>query len=514
MSEKNKENTVSTAVNERPRICLVDLKTGYAQALQSRGFNCYAGTLGPLVKVPNDSPGLSHPCLLNNNFPVNLHEYDIVIVDLQNSETSPYLQEHHKHAQVKGRQSLHFLSPFPETIFDPRPYSAGLLELRIRPVVEKESILIVFAAPNEKVIYSPVIVTPIDDERLPIEEHSLYEFYTDLPDWENVTGKDMAVVPNELTDVTALLHKHMHDTLYKIVFHHPKQRGAVGWVKNKNFHPLLIAAPEKTVSFMWKRGPNYSFFFPKIKRKQEFLIELLETILPKMLPNLFPYSTKFAWTKDHAYRLPNEENLAKRKDEIHIEYQEKLSEIDARLAANYQRYGFLHDLLTGSGPGLVKTVKEFLRWLGFKDVINVDKTNPALQEEDLRVEMEKGLLVIEVKGIGSTSTDSECAQISKIRHRRSKERGKFDVSALYCVNHQRFLPPENRQNPPFNTTQIKDALNDDRGLITTYDLFKLYFNIEGDFISKNDARKALLRTSSCVPAIRCHTHSRTLQDSP
>ena len=62
---------------------------------------------------------------------------------------------------------------------------------------------------------------------------------------------------------------------------------------------------------------------------------------------------------------------------------------------------------------------------------------------------------------------------------------------LYCVNHQRFLPPHNRQNPPFNKTQIQDALNDDRGLISTYELFKLYFNISKGFISKEDARKAL-----------------------
>jgi len=104
------------------------------------------------------------------------------------------------------------------------------------------------------------------------------------------------------------------------------------------------------------------------------------------------------------------------------------------------------------------------------------------------------LLVIEVKGIGGTSTDSECSQISKIKYRRSKERGAFDVFALYMVNHQRFLPPETRTNPPFNATQIADAENDERGLVTTYDLFNLYFNVIAGHISKDHARDALYET--------------------
>jgi hypothetical protein len=87
-----------------------------------------------------------------------------------------------------------------------------------------------------------------------------------------------------------------------------------------------------------------------------------------------------------------------------------------------------------------------------------------------------------------------CAQISKVKYRRLKERGTFDVFALYIVNHQLHLPAEERRNPPFNETQIEDASNDDRGLLTTYDLFKLYFSVSNGHISKEDARCALFQT--------------------
>jgi len=72
-----------------------------------------------------------------------------------------------------------------------------------------------------------------------------------------------------------------------------------------------------------------------------------------------------------------------------------------------------------------------------------------------------------------------------------KERKAFDVAALYIVNHQRYLPPDERDNPPFKKNQIEDAEHDERGLLTTYDLFNLYFNIQNGFVTQDDARAAL-----------------------
>ena len=76
-------------------------------------------------------------------------------------------------------------------------------------------------------------------------------------------------------------------------------------------------------------------------------------------------------------------------------------------------------------------------------------------------------------------------------HGGAKERGKFDVYGLYIVNHQRYQPPLIRTNPPFTEQQIQDAISDERGLLTTWQLFNLYFSIEKGIITKEDARKAL-----------------------
>jgi hypothetical protein len=73
-------------IKETPKICAIDLDPEIIKALRDRGLQCFSGTLGSQVKVPNFNIGDQHPCLLNFNFPPNLHEYDIVIVDLQAQE--------------------------------------------------------------------------------------------------------------------------------------------------------------------------------------------------------------------------------------------------------------------------------------------------------------------------------------------------------------------------------------------------------------------------------------------
>ena len=115
------------------------------------------------------------------------------------------------------------------------------------------------------------------------------------------------------------------------------------------------------------------------------------------------------------------------------------------------------------------------------------------KEEDIQIEMEAGLIIIEAKGIGGTSRDDECSQISKIRSRRCEERNKFDVIALYIVNHQRHIPPLERKNPPFTENQVHDAELEKRGLLTTWDLYNLYFNVENGMISKKRAIECLMK---------------------
>ena len=70
----------------------------------------------------------------------------------------------------------------------------------------------------------------------------------------------------------------------------------------------------------------------------------------------------------------------------------------------------------------------------------------------------------------------------------------MDVMAHYVVNHQRGIEPTSRQIPPFTDTQIQDAINDERGLIYTYQLFNLFFDIENKYITKDEACECFKQT--------------------
>lgn len=184
------------------------------------------------------------------------------------------------------------------------------------------------------------------------------------------------------------------------------------------------------------------------------------------------------------------------KDNIKKKYEEDIEAIDKQISDNLKKYKFLHTLLTGTGDELVAAMISFLKWLGFDKVIDRDtiqKDGEPL-EEDIDIDFgDEGLLVIEVKGIGGTSTDAQCSQIHKIVFRRSKERGRFDVKGLYIVNNEMHLDPLRRTIPPFNNNQIQDAENDGRGLAYSLQFFNLFYNINNGFITKDEAREMLMK---------------------
>lgn len=343
--------------------------------------------------------------------------------------------------------------------------------------------------------YHPVLITRHGIREQNYIEHSLYEFIPCLQETRNKIGRNV-VVSRIREDLNVFLQKYVKYFIYEIVFSYPKKwlQHEHKYVNSDSFVPLLFNSDNEVIGFVnFSLNSSAIFVFPQlIDEKKDFLIELIEEILPGLFPRIFPYSEQFSWLESEKYFLPNQATLLENKQKIEDEYKRALVEVEEEIQQNHIAHQFLHDLITETGDLLVRSVEIFLKWLGFADIINMDETNPEIKEEDLYIPLDNGLLVVEIKGIGGTSKDSECSQISKIKYRRVRERESFDVFALYLVNHQRYLPANERKNPPFSEHQIADAQSDERGLLTTYEIFKLYFNIEEGFITKEDAKSTLL----------------------
>lgn len=477
---------------EKPQICLIDIEDKIKDNLTKKGLNVESGTLGKAIKVPNEDNynSNSHKCLPNLSFPPNLHEYEIIVLDLENKDVIQYNVGHHSKKYIQGFSDGFFLSQYPENLFDPRPYGSYQLGCEIAKNQDHLLILIVFAAAYVKKEYQFAAYTSSGTHLESMQTYSNYDFCSKIPYSNNKFGRELVIQKElDLLNLHDFLSKYSEGATYHIVFSNSDINK-----ETEVFLPLIKNSHGEIVSFL-RFFDNYMLFvFPQIVEKSSFLEELLTDQLPTFCPDLFPFNSKFKWLEQEAYMLPNVEHLLEEKESLIKRFDTEIERKEKEIEANYKKYECLHRLLTESGDELVKSVKAFLEWLGFEKIRIMDEASEGLLEEDLQVETEDGLLVIEIKGIGGTSTDGQCSQIEKIKNRRMKERRNFDIFGLYIVNHQRYQPPLLRENPPFKREQIQDAENDERGLLTTWQLFNLYYSIKDGCISKEEARKALLKS--------------------
>jgi len=165
-SHATTQRSSETPFNDVPLICFIDLATTDVSLIQSHGFNYTLGTLGTQIQVPNESSRDRHVCLLNHFFPPNLHEHDIVVINLQHRDTLPYDPSEHIFSSSKQSKEIVLISEYPATVFDPCPYAANQLCRELLKVMSKTSILIVFMDSEDTVQYHPFSISSSGWERL------------------------------------------------------------------------------------------------------------------------------------------------------------------------------------------------------------------------------------------------------------------------------------------------------------------------------------------------------------
>ena len=263
-----------------------------------------------------------------------------------------------------------------------------------------------------------------------------------------------------------------------------------------NFIPLLKNENGECVSYLYctKNGSLFCVL-PQVEDKSSLLKSLFENILFPHYSKVFPDVEAKLWIHKEDYLLPEEKTIRDKIAAKQEEYKIAIAALEKEAEEVGKKNDFLKQLLTGTGDQLVKAVKTYLEWLGFTNVIDKDETlkEDEIKEEDLDLNYNGQLVLLEVKGINGTSTDGECSQINKIVLRRMKQLKTTDVHGVYVVNNQKNVEPLSRQVPPFNDNQISDAVNQDRTMIYTAQLFALFSDIENGFVTKEEARECFLK---------------------
>jgi len=484
-----KQKNIDATLYQKPLVCLFDVDEHTTRAAETAGFNISVASLGKPVLTSDISRQNQNLFLLNHSWPENIHEYDVFVVDMARGDAVSYKKDEHN-IVYQTNEKAHYISvEYPQTIFDGRAYSGNFLHRELNNIVDRRHILITFASRQQNLSYKIVTIPQTygsDIDRL----FDNYSFMGSAYHSKNLVGKEVEVcVSNK--DLMNILETCKNLIRYEGTFYHPTRYENNQDKERTNFIPLMVNKNKEIVSYVEFDSNCTKFVFPQMTDKEKLLVPLLETVLPSIHPEIFPESTLFSWKKDQAYWLPNHSELLKKRSDIEYEYKCKMDGAIREIDNNLDKHSFLHDLLSQTDDALVQAVLSYFRWLGYSSAVDMDN-GQALKEEDIQVELDNGLLIVECKGIGGTSKDSDCNQINKIKHRRCKERNKFDVFALYIVNHQRYLPPKQRKNPPFSEQQIADAQTEERGLLTTWELFKAYFMEQKGIIDKDYKRRMLL----------------------
>lgn len=472
--------------NGKPMVCILDMEKDACNSIVGKAFNLATGTAGNLIRVNNEKEKNGRWVKLNFDIPENLHEYDVLIIDLSGGKEIVECKKF-SYGDGTGGKIHAIYSGHPEIIFNPRPGGFKAIGKELNVLLEKPSVVVIFADAIESADYRTVEVSSGGNRWGAEFSADTTELYERFPNYKNMVGTKIKA-PGEESEYFELLEKHFDGGQYRVVFEHPTYLRNYQKIKSSSFTPVALNERDEIVSYVHKISNGYVFVFPQVINKVAFIGELFSSYLSQVFPAIFSGDGKLSWIDSGQFPVPGELELIERKKQIEEEYHRNLLKNEQELIDVKNEYSFLRKLLSETGDALVDAVAEYFKWLEFDSVINYDDENPVTLEEDLQVDCGDRLLVVEVKGLGGTSTDKACSQITKIKHRRMKQRQSFEVYGLYIVNHQRHVSPDKRSNPPFTANQLEDAVSDERGLLTTYQMYQAFFMIKDGLLSKKDVR--------------------------
>ena len=479
--------------SEMPQILLLDCPDDVVKELTERNYNIRNASFGKDVKVDfNGEKEIYVP--LVSNFPSDSHEFEVFVMDMCGVNNAIELSD----IPANNKSQYIYQVRYPNELFYTSTITSKMfLSDNKKP---RKAIYLIFGG---DFIFSSHTRFELKERIYSQESGTTYDFLSNICKYNirirNKVGKRTIILSED--ELSRILYKYNDSFRYLVTFDHPSRFDVEleKSVEREDFLPLIVNDNNEIVSFICQSEDDIIIVLPQTDRKREIVVQLFEEYFPKLRPEFFPESTKFLWLSDQKFALPNTNAFEERKQAAQSEYEAKVKRIDEEIQENNKQFGYLHDLLKETDDLLVKAVIAWFEWLGFKNVIDVDQEK-GTKQEDINIIEDDYVIIAEVKGIGGTSTDSECSQINKHRRRHEKENRGKEIHPIYIVNHQRFISPELRSNPPFTKDQIDYAVNDERGLVTTYQLFTWYKLVSDGLFSKGEISEVLRQLGS-IPLI-------------
>jgi hypothetical protein len=220
-------------------------------------------------------------------------------------------------------------------------------------------------------------------------------------------------------------------------------------------------------------------------------------------PTLFPFHEAQRWIHRPEYEVPKIHELEESIDKVQAETDHRIEQIRAEIEQVRTANQDWYTLLNGTGDELVAAVIRSLRRLGFEKVKDVDaeaREQGKGQDlrEDIQIHDKTPVLIVDVKGVQGHPEDAEATQSVKHALIRSRE-FQGNVQPLTIINHQRNIPPHDRDRMAYRQDIIDNAVQTGLGLMTTWDLFRLLRNKEKLGWTAKDVIPIFYRTGRIEP---------------
>lgn len=455
----------------QPKILLLDMQEETKTLLKAAGYQITVGSFGVPYKVAQCDD--LAPVITNDDLPWNFAEQEIVVIDLlPNTIADKPIGE-----KRTSPGSHDWWASCNQGVIDPRPCSMATEQESFDRILSHGGVFIVFASAR----MSQELALGYIKYRSFVKERDIsYNNWSFLSILDSVihtnfdSGQEISVVVEDPT-FNKLLAEHTKEAKFICTLNPPYQKEKFWFTiaEDKYGSPVSAAILPPDA----KKGGI--FIFPRLNDEPHFLIRFFNEVLPNLCPHLFTYAEGSCWVQQPEYEIPKILELQNEIEIIQEETSKEIAILQKGIEAERAARNYLHSLIKDTGNPLVVAVKKTLEILGFHSVINVDEEmkscdNTGFKNEDLRIEDDSPVLLVEVKGISGLPKDAAALQVGKYIAPRMRQWNRTDIQGLAIINHQRNLPGLDRDNKaPFREDILTNAQEQDFGLLTTWDLFRL-----------------------------------------
>lgn len=455
---------------EKPKILLVDLESSAFVTLAKVGFNVKEGTFGQPYKVQKTSrfqPLISAPRL------PNYAEQEIIVVDLDYEAADKPNGERHS-----PDGELDLWGKCDQGLIDPRSRAAIHVKDAFNRVLDMGGIFVVFAANKTNLeIHGGKLDYYNNFNSHHTWTSTEWSFLDELSDMQVSPdhGEEMCVVDTQ-SAIGKLLQTHLQGSEYDCTI-----KGGGGYRQTNPWNAIATNKFGQAVALQRTcDSKGLIVVLPQLKDKAGFLKSLFTNVLPEIAPHLFPGIEQGRWTHLPDYELPKVVQLNNQRNQLEAKFQTDLEALTQEILQVRKQDGWMHDLLTQTGDPLVEAIKIGLQNLGFSKVVDMDQVRDKegkSRREDLQIQDASPTLVVDIKGIANYPGDEDVMQAGKHATLLMREQKRTDIFGLSMINHQRHIPPMQRDNAmPFRKELLHVALESQLGLLTTWDFYRLVRN--------------------------------------